>query len=78
MSELIEQGYFIVGVEYDYDNDTALTDIAYKVYETEKFKGSKYMQAYTEKAFRQIIEDNSDQKYAVFGTPCHIYGLIDG
>lgn len=75
MSELIEQGYFIVGVEYDYDNDTALTDIAYKVYETEKFKGSKYMQAYTEKAFRQIIEDNSDQKYAVFGTPCHIYGI---
>lgn len=75
MKECIKEGYIVLGVEYDYDKNIAVTNIATSIEEIEKFKGSKYFQSYTLDAFRKILKDRSDQKYAVFGTPCQIYSL---
>lgn len=75
MSSLLEQGYSIVGVEYDYDKDIAVTNTVYSVLEIDKFKGSKYMQSYTEETFKEIVKEADEKKYAIFGTPCHIYPM---
>lgn len=75
MKECIRQGYKVVGVAYDYDRDIAITKITGEIKNLEQFKGSKYFQSYTVDAFQQIVEDKSNQKYAVFGTPCQIYAL---
>lgn len=75
MRYCIGQGYKVVGVAYDYDNERAVTKIANSNDELEQFKGSKYFQSYTEDAFREIVNDKSDQKYAIFGTPCQIYAF---
>lgn len=69
----LDKGYKAVGVSYDYDNNIAISEIIDDYQLSDKFRGSKYMPAYTEKAFRQII--NSNEKYAVFGTACQIYAL---
>lgn len=75
MKECIIQGYKVVGVEYDYDKNIAVTKVTSEIKNLEKFKGSKYFQSYTVDAFEQMVEDKTDQKYAVFGTPCQIYSL---
>jgi coenzyme F420-reducing hydrogenase beta subunit len=78
-SELAKQcildGYKVLGVAYDYDENIAITKIAQTVDETEEFKGSKYFQSFTEKAFEEALKDDSEQRYAVFGTPCQIYAV---
>ena len=75
ISVCLEQGYNVVGVSYDYYDNIAITKIVDSIGEAKKFRGSKYMQSSPEKAFRQIVVDNKEQKYAVFGTPCQIYAL---
>lgn len=75
MKECINQGYKVVGVSYDYEKELAVTKIVSEINELEQFKGSKYFQSYTLDAFNEIIEDKSNQKYAIFGTPCQIYAL---
>lgn len=75
MKECIRQGYKVVGVAYDYEEEKAVTRVATKIDELEQFKGSKYFQSYTIDAFKEIVVDKTDQKYAIFGTPCQIYGL---
>lgn len=75
MKECIKQGYKVVGVAYDYEKEVAITRIATKVDELEDFKGSKYFQSYTADAFKEIGDDKTDQKYAIFGTPCQIYAM---
>lgn len=75
MSSLLEQGYTIVGVTYDYNKDIAINDIVYNLLEIDKFRGSKYMQSYTEETFKKIVMGKGKEKYAIFGTPCHIYAL---
>lgn len=69
----IKKGYKVVGVSYDYDKNIAITEISDA--KIEQFKGSKYIQSYTENTFKKIISDNSDTKYMVFGTPCQIYSI---
>ena len=71
---LIEQGYTCVGVSYNKDKDIAINTIATTKEETDAFRGSKYIQSYTFSAFKEILGKN-DGKFAVFGTPCHIYAL---
>lgn len=73
--ECIRQGYKVIGVSYDYEKNIAMTQIANTEEDVEKFKGSKYFQSYTVEAFQVAVQDKSNQKYAVFGTPCQIYAF---
>ncbi|MBR4287209.1 MAG: polysaccharide pyruvyl transferase family protein [Clostridia bacterium] len=75
MKAALKDGYFVVGVAYDVKENRAVTKIAKTQAELEAFKGSKYFQSYTAEAFKEILSDKSEQKYAVFGTPCQIYAL---
>ena len=74
----MEHGYKIVGVKYDYATNSARTTIASTPEGLEQFKGSKYIQSYTEQAFKEIVEiasKDEEQKFICFGTPCQIFGL---
>lgn len=73
--QLVKDGYKCVGVVYDSENDKAKDIIASHEYELKDFKGSKYIQSYTFSAFKEIVKTCKTEKYAVFGTPCHIYAL---
>lgn len=75
MKTCIDKGYKVLGVAYDYDENIAITKIASNKTELEQFKGSKYFQSYTEQALDVMIKDKTNQKYAIFGTPCQIYSI---
>lgn len=75
MKKCLQLGYYIVGVSYDYKRDIAVTQIATDEKEIESFRGSKYFQSYTAEAFKKILNDKTNQKYAIFGTPCQIYAF---
>lgn len=68
--QLIEQGYHAVGCRYDIKEQRAEHYIATTVEEFVQSIGSKYIQSYTEKAFKQI--NRKGQKYLITGTPCQI------
>ena len=68
--QLIEQGYQAVGCRYDIKQQRAEHYIATTVEELVQSIGSKYIQSYTEEAFRQIRR--KEQKYLITGTPCQI------
>lgn len=75
---MIKNNGLVVGVEYDYETNSARTIIVDHVEDLEKLKGSKYIQSYTEEAFQKIIDiakKDTGRKFLVFGTPCQIYGL---
>ena len=72
---LVQNGYKCVGVVYDSENDRAKDVIASSEKELEHFKGSKYIQSYTCDAFHEVVKTCKQDKYAIFGTPCHIYAL---
>lgn len=67
--QLIEHEYKAVGCRYDAEKQRAEHFIATTVDEFVQSIGSKYIQSYTEEAFRQI---DRKQKYLVSGTPCQI------
>ena len=73
--ELIAEGYKVVGVVYNDDKVRAEHAIATTAEETKPFRGSKYIQSYTLDAMREVVKNCRNEKYAVFGTPCHIYAL---
>lgn len=75
MKAALKEGYFVAGVAYDTKQNRAMTKVARTEDALEQFKGSKYFQSYTAEAFNEILSDETEQKYAVFGTPCQIYGL---
>lgn len=68
--QLIERGYKAVGCRYDVKKQRAEHYIATTVDEFVQSIGSKYIQSYTEEAFKQI--DRKWQKYLITGTPCQI------
>lgn len=68
--QLIEQGYKVVGCRYDIQKQRAEHYIATTVEEFVQSIGSKYIQSYTEEAFKQI--KRREQKYLITGTPCQI------
>ena len=67
--QLIEQGYKAVGCRYDVEKQRAEHYIATTKEEFVPSIGSKYIQSYTEVAFKQI---DRKQKYLITGTPCQI------
>lgn len=68
--QLINQGYKAVGCRYDNKEQRAEHYIATTVEEFVQSIGSKYIQSYTEDAFKQIHRKN--EKYLITGTPCQI------
>lgn len=68
--QLIEQGYQAVGCRYDIKEQRAEHYIATTVEEFVQSIGSKYIQSYTEEAFKNI--KRKGQRYLVTGTPCQI------
>ena len=75
MRECLAQGFYVVGAMYDVSQNRTFTKIAKTPQELEQFKGSKYMQSNTQEAFKAVVQDSSEQKYAIFGTPCQIYAF---
>ena len=73
--QLMKDGYRCVGVVYDGGNDTAIDKVATTEEDLTGFRGSKYIQSYTLDAFKEVVENCKTEKYAIFGTPCHIYAL---
>lgn len=73
--QLIKEGYKIIGVTYNYKLDIAENIIIEKVEDLYKIQGSKYIQSYSEKIYKEIFKNLKDEKYAVFGLPCQIYGI---
>ena len=71
--ELVRQGYTCIGVTYNDDNHRAEHKVARNENETDAFRGSKYIQSYSLDAFKEMVKGIRDEKYAVFGLPCHIY-----
>ena len=68
--QLIEQGYKAVGCRYDIKMQRAEHYIATSVEEFTQSIGSKYIQSFTEDAFKHI--DKKEEKYLITGTPCQI------
>lgn len=68
--QLIEQGYQVVGCRYNIKEQRAEHYIATDINELIQSIGSKYIQSYTEEAFKQI--KRKGQKYLITGTPCQI------
>jgi coenzyme F420-reducing hydrogenase beta subunit len=68
--QLIEKGYKTIGCRYDIKEQRAEHFIATTVEELIQSIGSKYIQSYTEVAFKQI--NRKGDKYLIIGTPCQI------
>lgn len=68
--QLIEKGYRAIGCRYNVQKRRAEHFMALTVDEFKQSIGSKYIQSYTEEAFKQI--KRKDEKYLVIGTPCQI------
>lgn len=73
--ELIKNGYYVVGVAYEYETDRAIHKVAKSVEGTNVFRGSKYIQPYSITSFREVIHNIKYQKYAIFALPCQIYAI---
>lgn len=73
--KLMQEGYKCVGVVYDPNRDIAVDIVANSESDLDKFRGSKYIQSYTLSAFKEIVNNCKNEKYAIFGTPCHIYPI---
>ena len=70
--QLIEKGYKAIGCRYNIETQRAEHFIASTIEEYTQSIGSKYIQSFTEEAFKQI---DYKQKYFVTGTPCQIDSL---
>ena len=75
MEECIARGYKVFGCAYDVESNIAKSIVASTIDELDQFYGSKYFQSYTVEGFNEVLKDRSEQKYAIFGTPCQIYAF---
>lgn len=73
--ELVKQGYVCIGVVYNDEHHRAEHAIALSVAATDAFRGSKYIQSYTLDAFKALVKNTKNTKFAIFGLPCHIYAV---
>lgn len=74
----INNGYYVIGVVYNFEKNIAEEIITNNIDDLGKIKKSKYLQAYTLHAFQKLIElakENVNNKFVVFGMPCQINGL---
>ncbi len=75
MKFCIDNGYKVFGAAYNYEKEITISVIEKNKEKLSKFFGSKYMQSYTVDSLKEIVHDKTEQKYAIFGTPCQIYAL---
>lgn len=75
MEECIARGYKVMGCAYDTKENIAKSIVASSIDELDQFYGSKYFQSLTTEGFDEVLKDKTEQKYAIFGTPCQIYGF---
>lgn len=73
--ELVRQGYTCIGVTYNDSEHRAEHTTATTEEDTDAFRGSKYIQSYSVDAFKRLVRGVRNEKYAVFGLPCHIYAV---
>lgn len=73
--QLQKEGYNVVGVIYNESKTKAEHKVTNSIEDLIFFRGSKYIQSYTYDAFKHIVNNSRNEKYAVFGTPCQIYAL---
>lgn len=69
---LVEKGYKLVGVKYAPEHVRAEHFIAETLKDFKPSLGSKYVQSYTETAFRNLDRNG---KYLIVGTPCQVFAL---
>lgn len=65
----LDEGYKVIGVEYDLKREIANHYVASDIEELEKSKKSKYLPSYTPDGFGKITRK---EKYMIISTPCHI------
>jgi len=73
--QLVDDGFKCVGVVYNPMLGRPSDIVAKSADDINKFRGSKYVQSYTFDAFKEVVENCPNDKYAIFGTPCHIFAL---
>ena len=64
-----------MGCAYDTKENIAKSIVASTIDELDQFYGSKYFQSLTTEGFDEVLKDRTEKKYAIFGTPCQIYGF---
>lgn len=72
---LVAEGYTCIGVGFNPETNRAEGCVASDVESTAQFRGSKYIQSYSVDAFRELVKRHRNEKFAVFGLPCHIYAV---
>lgn len=75
MEWCLANGYKVMGCAYDVHENIAKSIVASTVDELDQFYGSKYFQSLATEGFDEILKDRTEQRYAIFGTPCQIYGF---
>lgn len=73
--ELIKQGFVCIGVTYNDNKHRAEHVIVSTTEKTDAFRGSKYIQSYSVDAFKYLVKNVRNTKFAIFGLPCHIYAV---
>ena len=74
MSELVNQGYLVVGCEYNKKEKKAKHSFAYSNEAIKRYKGAKYQQSWFADVYKEIMP-NKNKKIAIFGTPCQIFAV---
>ena len=75
MEECIARDYKVMGCAYDTKENIAKSIVVSTIDELDQFYGSKYFQSLTTEGFDEVLKDRTEKKYAIFGTPCQIYGF---
>lgn len=73
--QLFADGFKVIGVVYDKEQNTAVHQVAETENDLNLFRGSKYIQPYSADAFRTLVKNCRNEKFAVFGLPCQIYAI---
>ncbi len=76
--QVVEAGGMVLGAGFSFDTKEVSGEIIGGSIELNKIKGAKFLQSDSSKAFRIAIntaKENPKAFFAVFGTPCQIYGI---
>lgn len=72
---LFKEGYTIIGCAYNYESNTSEHIAVKNEKDLEALRGSKYFQSNSSIACKLIRNSLPNTKFAIFGTPCQIYGF---
>lgn len=73
--QLFADGYKVMGVVYNKEQNNAVHQVAERESDLNLFRGSKYIQPFSADAFRKLVKNCRNDKFAVFGLPCQIYAI---